>query len=76
RPFIASDVPGLKEIVGGYGVLFPQGDTQTLAKKILSLEKNSALYQETIEKCQARAKEFDIHRMVDKYIQLYEKLSN
>ncbi|MGQ2169558.1 glycosyltransferase [Ornithobacterium rhinotracheale] len=76
KPFIASNVPGLKEIVGGYGILFPQGDAQTLAKKILSLENNPALYQETVEKCQARAKEFDIHRMVDKYIQLYEKLSN
>ncbi|MRJ09476.1 glycosyltransferase [Ornithobacterium rhinotracheale] len=76
RPFIASDVPGLKEIVGGYGILFPQGEAQILAQKILSLENNPALYQEIVQKCQARAKEFDIHRMVDKYIQLYETLPN
>ncbi|MGP6558832.1 glycosyltransferase [Ornithobacterium rhinotracheale] len=76
KPFIASEVPGLKEIVGGYGVLFPQGDAQTLAKKILSLENDPEMYQKIVEKCQTRAREFDIHRMVDKYIQLYEKLSN
>ncbi|MGQ3647564.1 glycosyltransferase [Ornithobacterium rhinotracheale] len=74
RPFIASDVPGLKEIVGGYGILFPQGEAQILAQKILSLENNPALYQEIVQKCQARAKEFDIHRMVDKHIDLFKQV--
>ena len=76
KPFIASDVPGLREIVDGYGVLFPQGDEKTLANKILELNNNTELYNETIRKCQERAEQFDIHTMVDKHIKLYEELCN
>lgn len=76
KPFIASDVPGLKEIVDGYGVLFPQGDEKSLANKILELNNNPELYNETVKKCQERAEQFDIHSMVDKHIKLYEDLCN
>ena len=43
RPVVASDVPGLREIVGNAGILFPQGDAQALAKTILALEEHSKL---------------------------------
>ena len=75
KPFIASDVLGLREIVNDYGVLFPQGDEKILANKILELNDNPDLYSETVKKCQERAEQFDIHIMVDEHIKLYKKIS-
>lgn len=34
KPVVASDVPGLAEVVGGAGLLFPQGDEKALAGTI------------------------------------------
>lgn len=70
-PFIASDVPGLREIVKGYGLLFEQGNEKALADTILSLEKNPGMKENVVKACQKRAEEFDIQKMVDAYIGLY-----
>ena len=75
KPFIASDVPGLSEIVKGAGVLFPLGDAKKLAAEILHLANDSAYYQKIAGQCFNRAKEFDISKMVDKHIALYQELS-
>mgnify|MGYP000026261160 FL=1 len=74
RPFVASDVPGLSEIVAGAGVLFPQGDAKQLAKEINQLLDNQEYYNEVVEKCQERAASFDISTMVHKHIDLYESI--
>lgn len=71
KPFIGSNVPGLREIVQGYGLLFDQGNSYDLAEKILSLIDNPAYKNEIAEKCFQRAKEFDIHVMVEKYVEVY-----
>lgn len=73
RPFVASDVPGLREIVKDYGLLFKQGDSEALAEHILNLYKNKDYYDEIAGKCLVRAKEFDIQKMVDRYIEVYKK---
>ena len=74
RPVMASDVPGLCEIVGDAGLLFPQGDAQALAKTILDLEKNATLCQQTIEKGLQRARQYDISTMIEAYWQVYQNL--
>lgn len=71
KPFIGSDVPGLREIVNGYGLLFKQGDEKELANLITKLTDNPDFYKEIAEKCLYRAKEFDINKMIDEYIKLY-----
>lgn len=75
RPFIASDVPGLKEIVEGYGVLFPSGNDKELAERILEL-RDTEYSISVIKKCLERAQEFDINIMVNKHIDLYTSLVN
>lgn len=75
KPFIASDVPGLKEIVSGAGVLFEQGNAIELAEKINKLLEDKEYYTEIVESCQKRAQEYDIIKMVDKHIQLYESIA-
>lgn len=74
RPVVASDVPGLREIVGNAGILFPQGDAQALAKTILALEEHSKLRQQTIEKGLQRAHQYDISTMIEAYWQVYQSL--
>lgn len=74
RPVVASDVPGLREIVGNAGILFPQGDAQALAKTILALEEHPKLRQQTIEKGLQRAHQYDISTMIEAYWQVYQSL--
>lgn len=74
RPFIASDVEGLRDIVGGAGILFPHGDDKALAKAIQELCENPARYHEVAAACQERAKCYDISRMAEGYDKLYRSL--
>ena len=71
RPFIASDVPGLSEVVSGAGVLFPHGNHQALAQEIKCLCENPEHYREVAVKCQARASQFDIATMAKEYNEAY-----
>ena len=73
HPVVASDVPGLREIIGGAGILFPQGDAQELANNIIALTENDTLRQAIIEKGMLRARQFDISTMVEKYCDLYHR---
>jgi glycosyltransferase involved in cell wall biosynthesis len=75
KPFVASDVPGLAEVVKGAGVLFPPGNAEQLATAITELLENQEHYQSVADACQARAAEYDIHKMVDKHITLYKSLA-
>ncbi|CAL2103443.1 Glycosyl transferase [Tenacibaculum sp. 190130A14a] len=74
NPFIASDVPGLREIVKNYGVLFERGNVQELVDKISELTENQDLNKRVTTSCQERAKHFDIKLMLDKHINLYQKV--
>jgi len=74
RPFIASDVPGLSEVVKDAGILFEQGNSEELAEKILQLLRDKNYYDRVVESCQIRAAQYDIQTMIDKHIALYESL--
>lgn len=74
KPFLASDVPGLQEIVTGAGILFPAGNEKILAEEILKLISDENYYDTTVSNCLARAEHFDISKMVAKHISLYEEL--
>lgn len=74
RPFVASDVDGLREMVGGAGVLFTHGDDKDLAAKIQWLCEHPDEYQKVATRCQEKAKQFDISVMAQKYLDLYKEL--
>ena len=71
KPFVASDVNGLREVTSGYGVLFPHEDADALADTIRNLHDDPAYYQQVADKCYARAKQFDISEMVARYNAVY-----
>lgn len=74
KPFIASDVDGLSEVVQGAGVLFEHGNERQLAHKILQLESDRGLYDRVAARCMERAAGFDIAQMVRGYDRLYRSL--
>ena len=76
RPFVASDVDGLREVTKGYGLLFPHGDAAALAEIIRKFHDDKAFYDEVAEKCHQRALMFDIEKMVDGYEAVYKELVN
>ena len=74
RPFVASDVDGLREVVQDAGILFPHGDYKQLAKEIRQLCMNPVHYNVVARECQERAKQFDIGIMAQKYNEVYQSL--
>lgn len=76
KPFIASDVDGLREVVGGAGLLFPEGNSRSLANIILELEMSPQKYEEIAASCLKRAKHYDISTMIDGYKKVYYDLNN
>lgn len=74
KPFVASNVPGLKEVVQGNGVLFESGNANDLANKISNLLNDENYYNEIISSCLKKSTEYDIHLMIDNYIKLYESV--
>jgi glycosyltransferase involved in cell wall biosynthesis len=74
KPFIASDVEGLKEVTEGYGELFPYGNDKELANIILKLTTNEEYCEYIVNKCKKRAMQYDISTMVENYNNVYENL--
>ena len=74
KPFIASDVNGLREVTKGYGILFPHEDAKALANEINQLAESKEYYDEVANRCYNRALEFDINKMVNGYNQVYQKV--
>lgn len=72
KPFIASNVEGLKEVVKGAGILFELENEKDLAEKIIQLLENENYYNEIVLKCQLKANEFDIDKMTESYLLLYK----
>ena len=73
-PVIASDVPGLRELVGGAGLLFPRGDHAALGRHLQSLIDSPQLRAQIAENCRRRAQEFSLERTADAYLALYDSL--
>lgn len=75
KPFVASDVPGLTDIVQGAGVLFECGNTKELATKIQTLFDDANYYDTVASACQEKAQQYDIQIMIQKHIDLYKKVA-
>lgn len=75
-PVIATNVPGLAQVVDGAGILVPPKDYKELAKTIEALANNQVLYKEVAKKCFDRAQHFTLETMVNNYIKIYISLIN
>jgi len=74
KPFLASDVDGLREVVKGAGILFPHQDAKMLAGEIEKLEDSPEFYKLIANACFKRARLFDISAMTSSYTELYNNI--
>jgi glycosyltransferase involved in cell wall biosynthesis len=73
-PVIASDVPGLAQVIAGAGITTPVGDHARLAQALNdlvgSVEKRACMSQASLR----RARDFSIERTADSHIEMYENV--
>lgn len=74
RPFVASKVPGLTNLVEGAGVLFEHQDHLDLAEKINHLLEDPEYYNQVAAACLERSEKYSLDQMVNAHIQLYNEL--
>lgn len=74
KPFVASDVEGLRDIVNGSGILFENENYKELSSILLKLMTDKQLAIEVGKKCKEKAKQYDIQKTVDQTFQLYQRL--
>ncbi|MFZ0866159.1 MAG: glycosyltransferase [Candidatus Sulfotelmatobacter sp.] len=76
RPIVATNVPGLAQVVGDAAVLVPPSDPAALAAQISALMKSREHRQRLGNAATRRASIFGIESTVSAYIDLYRSLVN
>ncbi|WP_374459797.1 glycosyltransferase family 4 protein [Chryseobacterium taeanense] len=74
KPVVASNAPGLSEVVGGYGILFDGRKEENLADVIKQLHSNSSLYNTVSENCFSRSINFSVKEIARHYREIYNTL--
>lgn len=75
-PVIASDVPGLHDVVEGAGILFPPGDVDALVEALSALLSSQELRNKLAQAGMEKAKEFSIDQTAELYMELYRRSVN
>lgn len=74
KPVVASNVPGLAQVVGDAGILVPPGDSGKLAREVCNLmnspDRRSQLSRAAVE----RGRQFSIEKTAAAYIELYSSV--
>lgn len=73
-PVIATDIPGLAQLVKGAGMLTPPGDSESLARALNELAGSAEKRSRMSEASHLRAGEFSIDRTVEGYVKMYEEV--
>jgi glycosyltransferase involved in cell wall biosynthesis len=71
KPIVASDVPGLAQVVGDAGLFFSPGDARQLAQRIGILLGDAALRRRLGASARQRAMTFGLEKTLDCYEKLY-----
>lgn len=74
KPVIASDVPGLAQVVGDAGILVPPGDPATFAVEVRNLISSPHRRQQLSHAAVERGRQFSIENTVAAYIDLYRSV--
>jgi glycosyltransferase involved in cell wall biosynthesis len=73
-PVVASKVPGLAEVVGGAGILFPPADEAALAQALANIAEDDLLAVRLSSAGRLRAAEYSIEACARAYGALYQSL--
>lgn len=74
KPFIASSVPGICDLVAESSLLFPYRDYSELGRLIEKCAKNKDVYEEYSKRSYEFASRYDINNTAAKYYSVYESL--
>lgn len=74
KPVVASNVPGLSDVVRGAGVLFEPQQEEQLANILSRLLSDNVYYEQVRRACEQRAQQYDQNRMIQDYINIYESI--
>ena len=76
-PVVASDLPGYHNVAvpGQHGVLVPPGDADALAAALGRVLSDATLAEELVGAGEARAAEFSMDRLAERYLELYEDVA-
>lgn len=74
KPFISTDVDGLRDVVKDAGELFELGNSDELVKILIRLESDKQYYVNLVARCLKRASKYDINNMVNRYMSVYREV--
>lgn len=74
KPVVASNVPGLAQVVGDAGILVPPGDSATLAAEVRTLISSPNRRRQLSQAAVDRGRQFSIENTVAAYIDLYRSV--
>ena len=74
KPVIASNVPGLAQVVGDAGILVPPDDPVALAREVCKLINSPNRRQQLSQVAAERGRQFSIEKTVAAYVDLYRSV--
>lgn len=74
KPFVASDVEGIREVTDGYGILCPAKDAKAFADAFMHLSTDKAFAKGVVARCYERACQYSIDNTAAGYAKLYKSL--
>lgn len=73
-PVVASNVPGVGNIVGWDELLYTPKDSVELANKVLHIITDCSFYVKAQKYCIERAKDFSMEKMTTQYLSIYNRI--
>lgn len=74
KPFVASAVEGVKDLVGGIAELFEYQNSDELSSILLALYNDKNRYSCVADRCYEFAKKYDIGNVAKQYLDIYQEL--
>jgi glycosyltransferase involved in cell wall biosynthesis len=74
KPIVASDIPGIREVIGGAGILVPPRDPESLARAILEILSGNKSVERMIWHAQENMRKYSWEHIVDCYERLYAEV--
>jgi len=74
KPIVASDIPGIREVMEGAGILVSPRDPQKLAKAILEILSGNQSLEKMRRHAQKNIQQYSWEHIVERYDRLYTKL--
>ncbi len=73
KPFVASSVEGIKDLVSDIAVLFDYGNFKQLSSVLMKLDSDREYYEAVVTRCYEFARNYDINNVANQYLKSYSE---